>query len=360
MDLSNSVVELFLSWNDGNANAEMRVKVKHTILALKKCKNLSTMADVYREKLCETIRVTIRTTVTECAVDAAKDFKKPLVQAPSATIVSIPSKDSDESNKTSITEGVTSMTFEQFMDCLDMIFEQSLSLLRSAAKVNKFCLEEGISLKEDETSRDVSALSAASDLSHKSISEILRLRKYAHSLITFQDMRRLWDSCLAFTLQVEKVSGQKAYGLRSTLHAQAKAFVELKHEANMSSLVAALDGERWNQCDVSLTIFSNSPCIFEMFSLNQARIQNIGFCRKTRCSGKAMHRSCGELWTCRGGGRVWKMPTLRRQTYSRRSSRGRMRLEVETGTTVIPSMRKSLRYLMVMVVLKSLGFASCI
>lgn len=46
MDLSNSVVELFLSWNDGNANAEMRVKVKHTILALKKCKNLSTMADV--------------------------------------------------------------------------------------------------------------------------------------------------------------------------------------------------------------------------------------------------------------------------------------------------------------------------
>ncbi len=266
MDLSNDVVELFLSWNDGSANAEMRVKVKNTILALKKCKKLSTMADIYRENLCETIRVTIRTTVAECAVDAAKDFKKPLV--PSATIVSIPSKDGDESNKTSITEGVTSMTFEQFMDCLDMIFEQSLSLLKSAAKVNKFCLEEGISLKEDESSRDVSALSAASDLSHKSISEILRLRKDAHSLITFEDMRRLWDSCLAFTLQVEKVSGQKAYGLRSTLLAQAKAFVERKHEANMSSLVAALDGERWNQCDVSLIMFSNSSCAFVLFLLN--------------------------------------------------------------------------------------------
>lgn len=252
MDLSNDVVELFLSWNDGNANTEMRVKVKHTILALKKCKKISTMADIYREKLCETIRVTIRTTVNECAFDAARDSKKASMS--SATIVSIPSKDGDESStKASITEGVTSMSFEQFMDCLDMIFEQSLSLLRSASAVNKFCLEEGISLREDTSAsnRDASALSAASDLSHKSISEILRLRKDAHSLITFEDMRRLWDSCLAFTLQVERISGQKAYGLRSTLLAQAKAFVERKHEANMSSLVAALDGERWSQSDVS-------------------------------------------------------------------------------------------------------------
>jgi vacuolar protein sorting-associated protein 54 len=248
MDLSNDVVQLFLTWNEGTTNAEARAKVKHTILALKKCKKISTMANVYREKICETIRVTIRTTVTECAVDAAKDSKEE--STPSATVVSIPTKDGNE--KTSITQGVTSMNFEQFMDCLDMIFEQSLGLLRSAAAANKFCLEEGISFKEDENSRGSSALSAASDLSHKSISEILRLRKDAHSLISFEDMRRLWDSCLTFTLQVEKVSGQKAYGLRSTLLAQAKAFVERKHESNMSSLVAALEGERWSQCDVSI------------------------------------------------------------------------------------------------------------
>ncbi len=252
MDLSNNIAELFLSWSEGTANTETREKVKNTITALKKCKKLSTMSEVYHEKLCETIRVTIRTTVAECALDAAKDSKD-VTFLPSATIVSIPSKDAveDANVKTSITKGVTSMNYEQFMDCLDMIFEQSLSLLQSAAAVNKFCLEEGISLKEDENSRDSSALSAASDLSHKSISEILRLRKDAHSLITFEDMKRLWDSCLAFTIQVERVSGQKAYGLRSTLLAQAKAFVERKHESNMSSLVAALDGERWNQCDVS-------------------------------------------------------------------------------------------------------------
>lgn len=253
MDLSNNVVELFLSWDEGAVDPESHEKVKSTIIALKKCKKLSTMSEVYRGKLCDTIKVTIRTTVSECAADAAKDANDECL--PSATIVSIPNKDSHEANvnKASITKAVTSMNFEQFMDCLDMIFEQTLNLLQGASAVNKFCLEEGIELKEDEGTHSTSALAAASDLSHKSISEILRLRKDAHSLISFEDIRRLWDSCLKYTLQVEKVSGQKAYGLRSTLLAQAKAFVERKHESNMSSLVAALDGERWNQCDVSTT-----------------------------------------------------------------------------------------------------------
>ncbi len=281
MDLSNELVESFLSWN-GRGNGEMLgsnnlngfgntqgTKVKQTILAMKKCGKLSTMADIYREKLCDTIRVTIRTTVTECAADAAKDAS--LIPAASATIVQIPdkssagkeSKDDSGTSKSSIIEGVVSMSFDQFMECLDMIYEHTITLLKSAAGVNKFCLEEGISFKDDESleseavvesnkSTNPSALAAGADLSHRSISEILRLRKETHSLITFDEMRRLWDSCIAFTLQLERISGQKAYVLRSTLLSQAKAFVERKHEANMSSLAAALDSERWTQCDVSV------------------------------------------------------------------------------------------------------------
>lgn len=286
MDLSNRLVESFLSWN-GRSNGEMLgsnsltgtgssqgAKVKHTILAMKKCGKLSTMADIYREKLCDTIHVTIRTTITECAADAAKDAS--LSPSASATIVSIPtksnsrkeSKDDSSPAKSSIIEGVTMMSFDEFMECLDMIYEHTLSLLKSAAGVNKFCLEEGISFKDDSdtntenggnfkkaninSSSSPSALTAGADLSHRSISDILRLRKDTHSLITFDEMKRLWDSCISFTLQLERISGQKAYVLRSTLLAQAKAFVERKHEANMSSLAAALDSERWTQCDVSI------------------------------------------------------------------------------------------------------------
>ena len=256
---------------------------------MKKCGKLSTMADIYREKLCDTIRVTIKTTVSECAADAAKDSS--LTPNASATIVSIPEKGTvdgaNEGNdntgagtsKSSIIEGVTSMSFDQFMECLDMIYDHVLSLLKSAAGVNKFCLEEGISFKDEDaldkrsvddgsnsrgngnvsSSSSPSALSAGADLSHRSVSELLRLRKDTHSLITFEEMRRLWDSCLAFTLQLERISGQKAYVLRSTLLAQAKAFVERKHEANMSSLAAALDTERWMQCDVSSLLTPSLP-----------------------------------------------------------------------------------------------------
>uniref|UniRef100_A0A7S2YIS7 Vacuolar protein sorting-associated protein 54 C-terminal domain-containing protein n=1 Tax=Entomoneis paludosa TaxID=265537 RepID=A0A7S2YIS7_9STRA len=65
-------------------------------------------------------------------------------------------------------------------------------------------------------------------------------------------MKRLWDKCVSFATQLEELTGYKASVVRSTLLAQAKAFIERKHDSNMSALVAALDSERWSQCDVSI------------------------------------------------------------------------------------------------------------
>jgi len=119
-------------------------------------------------------------------------------------------------------------------------------ILKSAVGVQQFGNDEGVA-----AFFSPQALTAAAELSSKSISELLRLRKEAHSLVTLDEMRRLWDICIAFTLELEKLSDYKATALRSTLLAQAKAFVERRHESHMSSLVAALDSERWTQCDVS-------------------------------------------------------------------------------------------------------------
>jgi len=137
---------------------------------------------------------------------------------------------------------VTGMTFETFMDCLDMLFEQLLEILKGAVGVQGFGKEEGVHLD---------SVQPAAELSSKSISELMRLRKEAHSLVTLEEMKKLWDVCLGFTTELERLSDYKATGLRSTLLAQAKAFVERQHESSMSSLVAALDSERWTQCDVS-------------------------------------------------------------------------------------------------------------
>jgi vacuolar protein sorting-associated protein 54 len=231
-NLGDELVEIFLGWNSTTnfKTSEVQPRVQQIVGSLKLCKSLQKTGQLYVSRLNDVIRVTVRTTVGEFADEADASVKV----------------------------GVTSMTLERFLDCLDMLFEQLTTLLKSAVGVDEFCSEENIYFRDDDTSKKdgdksatAEAVSSAAELSSKSISELLRLRKEAHTLVTLNEMKRLWDVCIAFTLQLEKLSQYKATGLRSTLLSQAKAFIEEKHDANMSSLAAALDSERWAQCDVS-------------------------------------------------------------------------------------------------------------
>lgn len=273
-NLTDELVETFLSWGTSNTpdgksgsnqtmlSFDRRAKIRGVVQSLRVCGKLGGAGLAYRKKLCELISVTVRAIVTECVADAAptvhgsgdgsgNNGKNPLAKGTMA--------------------GVASMSLDQFFDCINMLFEQVIGLLSGAFAVNKFCIDEGFilddagmqeksgaaspangQLKSQHTpSATAAALAAAADLSEKSVSELLRLRREAHSLVSFDGMRQLWDTSLRFTHQLEKFSGRKAYGLRSTLLAQAKSFIERKHEANMSALVAALDSERWVQCNVS-------------------------------------------------------------------------------------------------------------
>jgi Vps54-like protein len=264
-NLRDELVELFLSWNANSnhdsvlsdapgSSSPMRshahtaepifVRVREIFRALQKCKSLSSTKGAYTSRLQDVIRMTVRTTVGEFAADVA----------PQGAVQSV-------------AMGASSMTLHRFLDCLDMIFEQILVLLHSAHAVNEFCRAEGFYFQDDsgvgsgETDTADAAIpnaplssvvAAASELSSKSISELLRLRKDSHSLVTLGEMKSIWDACSAFALQIENLgnSGHTST-LRTTLLAQAKSFVERRHESNMSSLAAALDSERWIQCEVS-------------------------------------------------------------------------------------------------------------
>jgi len=259
-NLTDELVETFLSWGTDSTidyrapprislTTDKRAKIRGVVQSLRVCGKLSGAGVAYRKKLCELISVTVRAIVTECVKDSAK------------TSTSTSNDGSGKAPPPKTMAGVSNMSLEQFFDCLNMLFEQVLGLLWGAFAVNKFCIDEGFILddniqkttsnNEHTPSATAAALAAAADLSEKSVSELLRLRREAHSLMSFDGMRTLWDTSLTFTHQLEKFSGRKAYGLRSTLLAQAKSFVERKHESNMSALVAALDSERWVQCNVS-------------------------------------------------------------------------------------------------------------
>ena len=266
-DLSKRLVDLFLSWEDiDNINVEngdklflqqnrttlesRRVKeneIKDLVHALESCQQLSAAGEMYYTRLGDIMKETINTTISECVHDA--------------TINSVQSS-----------QNSTVMAFDQFMGCLEMLFGEILSLLRRASGVKHFLNFEGIILLENQKegyivvdeknagkglcqSNEDNAIVSVAEIAHKSISELLRQRKDLHSLLSFEEMTRLWDGCLSFTLQIEKFTCSKVYGLRSTLLAQAKAFVERKHENHMATLVAALDSEKWVQVSVSIELY---------------------------------------------------------------------------------------------------------
>lgn len=266
-NLSEELVEIFIGWNSNavtsvyamngsgsnKSSQHLKDRALEIVDALQNCDDgLNKTITAYSNRLQDVIRMTVRTMVSEFASDGTSSSSGPA--------------------NVSISAGATAMSFQSFLSCMDMLFEQLLTLLTSASDVSAFCIEKGIFNVGDSDENDVKAIetngshsgpgpavaaspmgevvAAASELASKSVSELLRLRKEAHSLISLDEMKLIWDSCQQFTLRIEGMSGHGS-ALRSTLMAQAKAFVERKHEGNMSALAAALDSEKWTQCEVS-------------------------------------------------------------------------------------------------------------
>ena len=233
-NLSEELVELLLH---SSANfGVLEERVGPLVQALNVCEALDKTGELYIRRLQQLVRMTVRTTISEFVEQA--------------------------------TGGVTGMSQDAFGGCLDMLLEELLTLLKTAETVDAFCEKKGIlsetaingkipsengasDEKNGSTRWTKRAVASGAELASKSVAELLRLRKEAHALLKLDEMKALWDSCLKFITQIEGYSGAKAVSLRSTMVGQAKAFLDHTHTSNMSALVAALDSERWTQCEVS-------------------------------------------------------------------------------------------------------------
>lgn len=286
MDLCHELVDIFLTWGQvdsyGNddiykmsASAdEIRFKAKSLLLALQNSGKMSDVAELYRGKLCNTIRVTIRAIGKEYAADIFKHHKmKTQGKKSSFTSLTAFLDDIDltaDSFNASTSEFLALMTMGQYLDFLGMIFEQVLIFIESGVSVNKYFREEGISLRKDtaiekssfvdrETVDDIPdiqsqtvVLHSATEVASKAVSEILRVRKETNAPKIFEDIKRLWEICLQFIQKIETLSSSKCYGLRSALMGLLKSFIEQRHESNLANLASTLEGENWVQCDVRL------------------------------------------------------------------------------------------------------------
>ncbi|VEU35769.1 unnamed protein product [Pseudo-nitzschia multistriata] len=229
--LSDELVELFFHWRPSE-----RERVLETAEALQICGAVHKTSELYQRRLQQMIRMTVRTTIAE------------FMESSSSSV---------GSNKSS--GGVTGMTYPAFYNCLQLLIEEIKSILVMAHRVDEFCASEAIfgeisspgNLNGSERWTKEAVVQAA-ELATNSIAELLRLRKEAHSVISLSEMKQLWDTCTEFATKMEDYSNQtRAVSLRSTLVGQAKSFLDRTHESNMSTLVSALDSERWSQCEVS-------------------------------------------------------------------------------------------------------------
>lgn len=247
--LGQEFVDCLLCYDVNNVESNFNVVPKGKLL--KDTGNLEAASNLYSLNLQENIKLTVKTTVAECAADASASSSDPSSAAPARSAAASASSDTSSVAPASVKAYVTAMTFPQFLSCLEMLFEQILSTLSLSSNVHTFLLANGIELPPpapppgtaDTVKRLASgppnALVFAASLSYRSISELLRVRSDFHSLLSLQELKQLWDACLAFTLELEAHSGGgKAWGLRSTLLTQAKSFVERTHEKHMSNLVS--------------------------------------------------------------------------------------------------------------------------
>ena len=86
---------------------------------------------------------------------------------------------------------------------------------------------------------------------HRSLTQLLSLRKDANAKLAVDKMKYLWEVSLSFVSSMENISGSTAYEVRQCLMVQTKYFLDHLHETFKGRLVNTLDNERWVQCDVS-------------------------------------------------------------------------------------------------------------
>ena len=238
-NLSEELVEIFFNWKPNEG-----ARVKETVEGLQLCNALDKTSELYQRRLQQMIRMTVRTTIAEFM-------------------------ESSSTTNNRATGGVTGMSYPAFYNCLQLLIEEIQSIMTMANRVDEYCASEKIFGEQSDCQQQrwtKEAVTQGSELATKQIAELLRLRKEAHSVISLTEMKQLWDTCISFTTTMEGYCNQtRAVSLRSTLVGQAKAFLDRTHESNMSALVAALDSERWSQCEVS---FRCLKCIFHLLRSN--------------------------------------------------------------------------------------------
>ncbi|RLN66773.1 hypothetical protein BBJ29_000059 [Phytophthora kernoviae] len=256
---------------------------------------LDNTVQTYLDQLNEEIRVVVKTVVTETI--AVSNSSK----ASNSGSGDLAGSSGSES-KVSIQ--LRALTSDEFLQCVHMIFEHLLLLLKRAVVV-KDILVKSMQKKIDEATEEEQrqkaiASSEAHDhitagssseswspagsgnedhktlgdwkkktrcakvireidevvrktceFSQRSVSNLFAVRKEVQAVYTMPQLRKLYDTTMEFVVSIEKLTGKTDYTLRGALFSQLKLFLEKYHQTQVTKLVSTLDHELWKNTEIS-------------------------------------------------------------------------------------------------------------
>ncbi|EEY69433.1 vacuolar protein sorting-associated protein, putative [Phytophthora infestans T30-4] len=282
----------------GDEKDTVQQESKRLVDVLFRLDALDDTVKTYLDQLNEEIRVVVKTVVTETIA------------------VSSSSKNSGGSDlgmssgsESKVSVQLRALTSDEFLQCVQMIFEHLLMILKRAVVVQDI-LVKSMQKKIDEASEEEKRLKTlaineansngtdnlktvagegwspsenASDeqknlgdwkkktrcakvireidevvrktceFSQRSVSNLFAVRKEVQATYTMPQLRKLYDTTMDFVVSIEKLTGKTDYTLRGALFSQLKLFLEKYHQTQVTKLVSTLDHELWKNTEISET-----------------------------------------------------------------------------------------------------------
>ncbi|KAJ3338063.1 Vacuolar protein sorting-associated protein 54, partial [Kappamyces sp. JEL0680] len=95
-------------------------------------------------------------------------------------------------------------------------------------------------------------LFTATELTHTRVARLVAVRQDQNKQLNPKDFYRLFNVLWEFLLAGEQLCGKLCFGLKGSILAQAKAFVNYFHEEKSKQIALLLDNEQWIQADIPI------------------------------------------------------------------------------------------------------------
>ncbi|ETN23174.1 hypothetical protein PPTG_02827 [Phytophthora nicotianae INRA-310] len=285
----------------GDEKDTVQQETKRLVDVLFRLDALEDTVKTYLDQLNEEIRVVVKTVVTETIAVSSSSKNSSGSDAGAS---------SGSESKVSIQ--LRALTSDEFLQCVQMIFEHLLMVLKRAVVVQGI-LVKSMQTKINEATEEENRLKAAAgnegkssstegsktgegaspegwspsgnasdeqktlgdwkkktrcakvireidevvrktcEFSQRSVSNLFAVRKEVQAVYTMPQLRKLYDTTMDFVVSLEKLTGKTDYTLRGALFSQLKLFLEKYHQTQVTKLVSTLDHELWKNTEISET-----------------------------------------------------------------------------------------------------------